>query len=571
MLVKFERVCFLVTVFAAYEAAAQKNHAFDSLDVLRMQDNVTDRQETGNGSEVPLSKRMTTIDLTIFITTALSILDAAIISTNLIVIITVIITRQLHTISNYLIASLAVADLLIGLFVLPTEITVNHFGYWPFDMNWLCEMWISFTIFTCHGSILNLCCISIDRYIIIVHPRFTDLLHSAGTAVAVIALCWSLPILTVSIALIGPVGHVANSRECRASLGLPFRVYSIVVCFVLPLVLLVFIYCRVVGVIKHRLKNSSPSYGQQANPLHSTDKSSTWTYDSCRKAPNEINSVNRPKHVFLNHPTSTHFLRSNRAQVSQKRHKINESLRHSTANEHHTVRLGRYSPVTMTTLKSYLGRHQPNSSYAEHQQQVSRLEEIGEPHNRMSRCFNPQSESFKRSENLNVFPQDFNGHNTLLSEPQRERKVTSLYMQVRKSSSMNLGEVKYSVSKRKNILVKSVTLACFAELKNDQLAENPQVTKLLGITKAKRRRRAKQNMRAVRMVTAVVVCYFAFWLPFFVCFIAEIFIGEIREEITRYVNIVGFANSVCNPFIYALLDRRYSSAYARILNCKATR
>ncbi|KER24069.1 hypothetical protein T265_08199 [Opisthorchis viverrini] len=393
-----------------------------------------------------------------------------------------------------------------------------------------------------------------------------------------ITLCWSLPILTVTSALIGPVGHVAHSTECRVSLSLPCRVYTIVVCFVIPLVLLVFIYCRVVGVIKQRLTNSGLSYSRQANPLNSTDKSSTWTYESGRRATDEINSRNGPKLMSLNHRPSTEVLISNRAQL---RNKINENLRHSIATEHYTVRLGRYSPATIITLNSCLGRDQPNSNYAEHRKQDSRLELVGVPHNGRNMWINPRSESFNRLANFNVSHQDLNGHDILLSEPQRDKIVTpelklppscTLF---RKSSSMDFGELKYSLSKQQNTLIKSVTLGCFAQLKNGRSAENPQesaqMTKLLASTEAKRRRRIKQNMRAVRMVTAVVVCYFAFWLPFFVCFIAEIFIGEIREEITRYVNIIGLANSVCNPFIYALLDRRYSSAYRRILNCEATR
>ncbi|GAA39055.2 5-hydroxytryptamine receptor 6 [Clonorchis sinensis] len=496
---------------------------------------------------------MSCIQCIVIITLLLSILDVAVVVANSAVIAIVITINHLHTISHYLIASLAVADLFVGLFVLPIAIAVNHIGHWPFDLQLICHSWIAFTILTCHASITNLCCISIDRYIIIVHPKVTNLLHSPLMAVTMITLCWSLPILTVTSALIGPVGHVAHSSECRASLGLPFRVYTMVVCFVLPLVLLVFIYCRVVGVIKHRLTNFSPSYARQANPLYSTDKSSTWIQDSSRRATNTQNSVNRPKLVFLNPPTAAHFLGRKRAQKSQQHHKISGKLRHSTANKHHDVRLAGYSSITIITLKCCLGRDQRSSNYAKYLDKDNRLEVIGMPQNGINRWFDPQSESLTRSTRMGVSPLNVNGHNTPLSAPQKDKSVAphphlaSFDKQVQKSSSMNFGEVRYSVSKQRGTLSESNILEFFADLKKDHSIEKPQesakATTILAITKAKRRRRAKQNMRAVRMVTAVVVCYFAFWL----------------------------LNSVCNPFIYALLDRRYSSAYARILNCKATR
>lgn len=65
--------------------------------------------------------------------------------------------------ANYLVASLAVADLLVAVLVMPiaavNDVTVN----WFLGPE-VCDAWISFDVLCCTASILNLVAISLDRY-----------------------------------------------------------------------------------------------------------------------------------------------------------------------------------------------------------------------------------------------------------------------------------------------------------------------------------------------------------------------------------------------------------------------
>lgn len=67
-------------------------------------------------------------------------------------------------------ASLACADLCVGLGVMPFAIIQALYGeYWPFGKT-CCDIWHSIDICASTASILDLCVIALDRYSAITNP-----------------------------------------------------------------------------------------------------------------------------------------------------------------------------------------------------------------------------------------------------------------------------------------------------------------------------------------------------------------------------------------------------------------
>lgn len=88
---------------------------------------------------------------------------------NMLVMISLVIDRQLRTISNYYLLSLSIADFTIGLVSMPLYTIYNFLGYWPFG-KYVCDAWLSLDYLMSNASVLNLLVISFDRYFSVTRP-----------------------------------------------------------------------------------------------------------------------------------------------------------------------------------------------------------------------------------------------------------------------------------------------------------------------------------------------------------------------------------------------------------------
>ena len=104
-------------------------------------------------------------------TVILSVLIPIIVIGNSLVILAFATTRRLRSKTNYFVVSLAFADVLVGGLSLPIfTVAINKGQVWQRENPEINKLWTAIDMITSIASIVNLMCISVDRYICIQYP-----------------------------------------------------------------------------------------------------------------------------------------------------------------------------------------------------------------------------------------------------------------------------------------------------------------------------------------------------------------------------------------------------------------
>ena len=159
---------------------------------------------------------------------------------NALVVLSVLTNPKLRTITNRFVSSLACADLSVGALVMPLAVKVEVTGTWNLGRT-LCDVWISFDVLLCTASILNLCAISVDRYMAVTRPlqTFTGSWRHRRTANAMITGAWLAAVVITCPPLFGwrEAGRSNIGDICTLTQDPGYVVYSALGSFYIPLVI----------------------------------------------------------------------------------------------------------------------------------------------------------------------------------------------------------------------------------------------------------------------------------------------------------------------------------------------
>lgn len=191
----------------------------------------------------------------VFTCSILSVIILATIVGNVFVIAAIVLERNLQNVANYLIASLAVADLMVAILVMPLAAVKEVSSHWFLGKE-VCDMFISSDVLCCTSSILHLVAISVDRYWAVTR---VDYIHNRPVRliIAMIALSWGISTIISIPPLFGwrdPLNNPDDTGECLISQDWGYTIYSTVGAFYIPLVIMLIIYLNVYRAARGRIR-----------------------------------------------------------------------------------------------------------------------------------------------------------------------------------------------------------------------------------------------------------------------------------------------------------------------------
>ncbi|KAM8713219.1 hypothetical protein ACLKA7_013520 [Drosophila subpalustris] len=123
-----------------------------------------------------------------------AVLSTLTVAGNVMVMISFKIDKQLQTISNYFLFSLAIADFAIGAISMPLFAVTTILGYWPLGPH-VCDTWLALDYLASNASVLNLLIISFDRYFSVTRPLTYRAKRTTNRAAVMIGAAWGISLL----------------------------------------------------------------------------------------------------------------------------------------------------------------------------------------------------------------------------------------------------------------------------------------------------------------------------------------------------------------------------------------
>ncbi|XP_026076423.1 trace amine-associated receptor 13c-like [Carassius auratus] len=188
-----------------------------------------------------------------------SLLSAWTVFLNLLVIISISHFKKLHTPTNLIILSLAAADMLIGLIVMPVDAIKLTETCWYFG-DTFCDVFMIIMGLLTSTSICNLVLIAVDRYVAVCHPLLYPKKITVTKTLISICLCWLFS-SNYNIGYIVSGRYFAASQRSDGCYGKCYLVISfsgtftdLFFSFLLPCTTIITLYLRIFYVVHQQVK-----------------------------------------------------------------------------------------------------------------------------------------------------------------------------------------------------------------------------------------------------------------------------------------------------------------------------
>uniref|UniRef100_A0A8C4RKH7 G-protein coupled receptors family 1 profile domain-containing protein n=1 Tax=Erpetoichthys calabaricus TaxID=27687 RepID=A0A8C4RKH7_ERPCA len=213
----------------------------------------------GNLSNVSCTKEVRTPSVSVLLYILAGVWVVVTFCGNLVVIISISHFKQLHTPTNLLVLSLAVADFFVGVLIMPIMIIQSIETCWYFGEVFCFIYTICMAVLTT-VSIINLAVIAIDRYIAICHPlTYSNKITFRIGAMAVSAIWISTFSYICSMMFSngnteGVIGVDPCPGDCVLVFNSTWATIDLIYSFLLPVFIMVTLYAKIFLIAKRHAR-----------------------------------------------------------------------------------------------------------------------------------------------------------------------------------------------------------------------------------------------------------------------------------------------------------------------------
>ncbi|XP_055323150.1 5-hydroxytryptamine receptor 7-like [Sitodiplosis mosellana] len=426
---------------------------------------------------------------------------------NTLVILSVLTTRRLRTVTNCFVMSLAVADWLVGIFVMPPAVALMLVGSW--QLGWVfCNIWISLDVLLCTASILSLCAISIDRYLAVTQPlNYSRRRRSKRLALLMILIVWTLALAITCPPILG-LGMYDHQRaekhdECGYNQNEGYVVFSAMGSFFIPMAVMVYVYARISCVVAARHDH--------------------MTEIEVHKKHNKHFDVEVEPEVDLE-PSSEQDLHS---PYRKKQHSFHQTSR---------------SNISMDLKES---RMEIGKNILQLQERQSQQQEQSQQQN--NGHYDQDDFSIRSISQKRTKPKSHNASSTA---------TTATTATVNDHWSKFTQPVQYSVKQNNTVLYE-------LQRQHPHTATMKQNTRIHHKSLSNRILSLKRENKTTQTLSIVVGGFIVCWLPFFIAYIVAPFV-PVSKTLSAILTWLGWFNSAMNPFIYAFYSVDFRAAFWRL-------
>ncbi|XP_054087233.1 dopamine D2-like receptor isoform X2 [Zeugodacus cucurbitae] len=476
---------------------------------------------------------------------------------NILVILSVCRERSLQTVTNYFIVSLAIADLLVAVVVMPfaVYVLVNR-GHWNLPA-FICDFYIAMDVICSTSSIFNLVAISIDRYIAVTRPIEYAKHRNSPRVCLTILLAWA-----ISAAIGLPIVMGLNNTPNRDPGLCVFYNNLFILCsslssFYIPCIIMVFLYWNIFRALSMRAKKQRAARRPHLSEL--TGGSVIENVAQTRRlAETALGSDRHAVRIIPDEPATNTASGSNEEEEDPGGGAISPDIDdcHVIVNDKSTefmlATVVEETGIVVAQISSppQLVVADPNGAAAD-----SSPPDSPEP-----------SGTYKRSSVSSSRRNTATGDSPVKREP-------SLSVAMKPLSFVRCGVQEAMTLARNDSTLSAASKSSSRKDKKNSQASRFTIYKVHKASKKKREKSsAKKEQKATKTLAIVLGVFLVCWVPFFTCNVADAICAMLdidwRPGVTAFIltTWLGYINSFVNPIIYTIFNPEFRKAFKKIMH-----